>query len=45
MFPGFCLPDDSVFSSDAFLVLLDLWQALTPEQRCGFAPPLSRSGG
>ena len=35
---GFRLPDDSVFSPDASLVRLDRWQALTPEQRRGFAP-------
>jgi Uma2 family endonuclease len=31
------LPDDSVLSPDASLVRLDRWQALTPEQRRGFA--------
>ena len=35
---GFCLPDGSVLSPDASLVRLDRWQALTQEQRCGFAP-------
>lgn len=35
---GFRLPDDSVLSPDASLVRLDRWQALTPEQRRGFAP-------
>jgi Uma2 family endonuclease len=30
--------DDSVPSPDASLVRLDRWQALTPEQRRGFAP-------
>ncbi len=35
---GFRLPDGSVFSPDAFLVRLDRWQALIPEQRRGFAP-------
>ena len=35
---GFCLPDDSVLSPDASLVRLDRWQALTPDQRRGFAP-------
>ncbi len=35
---GFRLPDDSVLSPDAALVRLDRWQALTPEQRRGFAP-------
>ncbi|MFZ9752331.1 MAG: Uma2 family endonuclease [Cyanobium sp.] len=35
---GFRLPDDSVLSPDASLVALDRWQALSPEQRRGFAP-------
>jgi Uma2 family endonuclease len=35
---GFRLPDGSVLSPDASLVRLDRWQALTPEQRRGFAP-------
>lgn len=35
---GFRLPDDSVLSPDASLVHLDRWQALTAEQRRGFAP-------
>lgn len=35
---GFRLPDGSVLSPDASLVRLDRWQALTPEQRSGFAP-------
>ncbi len=35
---GFRLPDDSVLSPDASLVRLDRWQALSPEQRRGFAP-------
>jgi Uma2 family endonuclease len=35
---GFRLPDGSVLSPDASLVALDRWQALTPEQRRGFAP-------
>jgi len=35
---GFRLPDGSVLSPDASLVRLDRWQALTPEERCGFAP-------
>jgi len=35
---GFRLPDESVLSPDASLVRLDRWQALTPEQRRGFAP-------
>jgi Uma2 family endonuclease len=35
---GFRLPDDSVLSPDASLVSLARWQALTAEQRRGFAP-------
>jgi Uma2 family endonuclease len=35
---GFLLPDGSVFSPDASLVRLECWQALTPEERRGFAP-------
>jgi Uma2 family endonuclease len=35
---GFRLPDGSVLSPDASLVRLERWQALTPEQRRGFAP-------
>ena len=35
---GFRLPDGSVLSPDASLVRLARWQALTPEQRRGFAP-------
>ncbi|MFM9103545.1 MAG: Uma2 family endonuclease, partial [Cyanobium sp.] len=35
---GFRLPDGSVLSPDASLVRFDRWQALTPEQRSGFAP-------
>ena len=35
---GFRLPDDSVLSPDASLVRLDRWQALSAEQRRGFAP-------
>jgi Uma2 family endonuclease len=35
---GFHLPDGSVLSPDASLVHLPRWQALTPEQRRGFAP-------
>ncbi|WP_216905530.1 Uma2 family endonuclease [Synechococcus sp. CCY 0621] len=35
---GFLLPDGSVLSPDASLVRLDRWQALSPEQRRGFAP-------
>lgn len=34
---GFRLPVGSVLSPDASLVRLDRWQALTPEQRRGFA--------
>ena len=36
---GFRLPDGSVFSPDASLIRLDRWQALSPDERCGFAPP------
>ena len=35
---GFRLADNSVLSPDAALVALDRWQALTAEQRRGFAP-------
>ena len=35
---GFRLPDGSVFSPDASLIRLDRWQALSPDERCGFAP-------
>ena len=35
---GFRLPDNSVLSPDAALVALDRWQALSAEQRRGFAP-------
>jgi Uma2 family endonuclease len=35
---GFRLPDNSVLSPDASLMRLDRWLALTPEERCGFAP-------
>ena len=35
---GFCLPDGSVLSPDASLIRLDRWQALTAEERRGFAP-------
>ena len=35
---GFRLPDDSVLSPDASLVALERWQALSVEQRRGFAP-------
>jgi Uma2 family endonuclease len=35
---GFRLPDGSVFSPDASLLRLERWQALTGEQRSGFAP-------
>ena len=36
---GFRLPDGSVFSPNASLIRLDRWQALSPDERCGFAPP------
>jgi Uma2 family endonuclease len=35
---GFRLPDGSVLSPDASLVRQERWQALTPEERRGFAP-------
>lgn len=35
---GFLLPDGSVLSPDASLVRIDRWQALSPEERRGFAP-------
>ena len=35
---GFLLPDGSVLSPDASLVRQERWQALTQEQRRGFAP-------
>jgi Uma2 family endonuclease len=35
---GFCLPDGSVLSPDASLVRQQRWEALTPEERRGFAP-------
>ena len=35
---GFLLPDGSVLSPDAALVLEERWQALSPEQRRGFPP-------
>ena len=35
---GFRLPDGSVLSPDAALVLEDRWQALSPEQRRSFPP-------
>ena len=35
---GFCLPDGSVFSPDASLLLLDRWQDLSQDERRGFAP-------
>jgi len=35
---GFLLPDGSVLSPDASLVRHDRWQALSAEQRRGFAP-------
>lgn len=35
---GFRLPDNSVLSPDASLVALERWQALSAEERLGFAP-------
>ena len=35
---GFRLPDGSVLSPDASLLLQERWEALTPEERRGFAP-------
>jgi Uma2 family endonuclease len=35
---GFHLPDGSVLSPDASVIRLDRWQALTREERRGFAP-------
>ncbi|MEY4354621.1 MAG: hypothetical protein RLZZ609_2862 [Cyanobacteriota bacterium] len=35
---GFRLPDNSVFSPDASLVTQERWQALSTEERRGFAP-------
>ena len=35
---GFRLPDGSVFCPDASLIRLDRWQALSPDERRGFAP-------
>ena len=35
---GFCLPDGSVLSPDASLVRQERWEALTSEERRGFAP-------
>ena len=35
---GFRLPDGSVFSPDASVIRLDRWQALSPDERRGFAP-------
>ena len=35
---GFRLSDGSVLSPDASLLALERWQALTPDQRRGFAP-------
>jgi len=35
---GFRLPDGSVLSPDASLVDLERWQALSAEERRGFAP-------
>ena len=34
---GFWLPDGSVVSPDAFLIRLERWQALSPEERRSFA--------
>ncbi|HEY9045221.1 MAG TPA: Uma2 family endonuclease, partial [Ohtaekwangia sp.] len=34
---GFTLPDNSVRSPDASFIFIDRWNALTPEQRRGFA--------
>lgn len=35
---GYRLPDGSEYSPDAAAVRLELWQALTPKQRCSFPP-------
>jgi Uma2 family endonuclease len=35
---GFRLPDGAVVSPDASLICLERWQALSPEERRGFAP-------
>lgn len=35
---GFRLPDGSVFSPDASLLRLERWQALSAQERSGFAP-------
>ena len=35
---GFRLPDGSVFSPDASLIRVERWQALSPDERRGFAP-------
>ena len=35
---GFLLPDGSVLSPDAALVLEERWQGLSPDQRCRFPP-------
>jgi Uma2 family endonuclease len=35
---GFCLPDGSVLSPDVSLLRQERWDALTPEERRGFAP-------
>jgi Uma2 family endonuclease len=37
-FSGFRLPDGSVLSPDASLLRQERWEALTLEERCGFAP-------
>ena len=37
-YTGLQLPDGSVVSPDAFLVRLDCWEALSAEERRGFAP-------
>ena len=42
---GFRLPDGSVRSPDASVVRPERWQALTAEQRRGFAPLCPGSGG
>jgi Uma2 family endonuclease len=41
---GFRLPNGSVLSPDATLIRLERWNALTPEQRRGFAPLFSSAG-
>jgi len=35
---GFCLPDGSVLNPDASPLRQERWEALTPEERRGFAP-------